>query len=132
MSLDNSFSYDIIRYFNSELHKEYIEKKLSDPTEDDLNKLRLLASCIEQWLSGKAGEYRDDHPEYRRDYITDEELDRIIDKCASDGSMNKLTNGQAMRVASFWISRNTDERFDFGISSDQCEKLLKQWNYKRA
>lgn len=132
MSLDNSFSYDIIQYFDPELHKEYIEKKLSDPIEGDLNKLRFLASCIEQWGSGKAGEYRDEHPEYRRDYITDDELDRIIDKCVSDGSMNKLTNGQAMRVASFWISRNTDERFDFGISGDQCENLLKQWNYKRA
>ena len=58
----------------------YIEKKLSDPTEGDLNKLRLLTSCIEQWLSGKAGEYeyRDEHPEYRMDYITDDELDRIM------------------------------------------------------
>lgn len=112
----------------------YIEKKLSDPTEGDLNKLRLLTSCIEQWLSGKAGEYeyRDEHPEYRMDYITDDELDRIIDKCASDGRMNKLTNGQAMRVASFRIPRYTDRKSDFGILGDRCEKLLKQWNHRKT
>lgn len=128
LSLDNSQCIWIIQYFDKEKYAAYIQNKLKD---SDLNKLMYVSSTIGM-ATGSDGEYYQiDNNSERKEFITDEEIDKAIKNCVNDKSINQLSKDQALRVAAYSL-RNSNFDKEMGVSEAASYQLLQEWGYLNA
>ena len=115
-------------YFDKEKYAAYIQNKLKD---SDLNKLMYVSSTIGM-ATGSDGEYYQiDNNSERKEFITDEEIDKAIKNCVNDKSINQLSKDQALRVAAYSL-RNSNFDKEMGVSEAASYQLLQEWGYLNA